>query len=258
MLTVKPISIIFNFLETFWEFVAFLYMESEFVRRRGVNLKKIALIMLVFLTLVGCSQKENDLVNVESSEKSAAETSSPTLLSDLANQEFSIKENQISAGNHDSIVTFGKAFVNLYTGAVAEQERVTFENYISNKNLLKFTDKVLDVEQKQNLKGGTGVTFGSDNTFNKTEFKKLDENLYYLSLTFSNQGSGMSCKLLVQSEDKALKIVDWYFGNKDGVDTAATGHPAVRKLDNPELWDDQQWVDHVFKKLEKYESELNT
>jgi hypothetical protein len=43
----------------------------------------------------------------------------------------------------------------------------------------------------------------------------------------------MNCQILVQSINKSLKIVDLYFGNKDGVDTLVTGHPSQRKLDNP-------------------------
>lgn len=66
----------------------------------------------------------------------------------------------------------------------------------------------------------------------------------------------MSCKLLIQSVNKSLTIADVYFGNKDGVDTLATGHPAGRKLDNPKLWDDKEWVDGVMEKLRKYETEL--
>jgi hypothetical protein len=67
----------------------------------------------------------------------------------------------------------------------------------------------------------------------------------------------MTCKLLVQSSNKSLKIVDLYFGYKDGVDTFTTGHPAERKIDNPQIWDDQEWVDDVFEKLELYESVLS-
>ncbi|KTD87504.1 hypothetical protein [Paenibacillus etheri] len=67
----------------------------------------------------------------------------------------------------------------------------------------------------------------------------------------------MTCKLLVQSSNKSLKIVDLYFGYKDGVDTFTTGHPAERRIDNPLIWDDQEWVDDVFEKLELYESVLS-
>lgn len=105
------------------------------------------------------------------------------------------------------------------------------------------------------LKGGIGVIFGLENEFKDVEFRKLDEKLCYLSLQFSNQGSGMNCEMLVQSE-KSLQTVDLYFRNKDGVDTIATGHHKVRKLDNPKLQDEQKWVDGVFEKLKKYESKL--
>ena len=235
-------------------------------------MKKLALgiVALLLFILVGCSQPENNsnhtMINdnpIESKspiEASVEPSGKPVtdMLSELANQEFSIKEDQIREEDYDSIVTFGESFVNLYTGAVAEQVTVSFENYISNANLLKFTDKMLELAQKQELKGASSVDFGLDNEFEEEELKKLDENLYYLSLPFSNQGSGMTCKLLVQSTNKSLEIVDLYFGYKDGVDTITTGHPAVREINNPKLWDDQEWVEGVFEKLEQYESELTS
>lgn len=188
-------------------------------------------------------------VSFELPEKSAAE-----ILRDLANQQFIINGNQISDVDQGTVVAFGKSFVNLYTGAIAEQKAVSFRSYISNENLLKYTNKMLELEQRKELKGEFSVIFGLENEFSEAEFNKLDENLYYVSLPFSNQGSGMNVKMLVQAENKALKIVDLYFGNKDGVDTIVTGHPAVRKLQNPKLWDDQVWVDGVFEKLENIET----
>ncbi len=234
----------------------------------AVDKLTLGIVLLVLFVLVGYSQKvnnpnkiqikENPIKSIsnreasfESPKKSVAE-----ILSDLANQKFLIKEDKISDCDYETIANFGKAFVNLYTGAVAKQERVSFENYISNENLLKFVNKMLELEQKKELKGGIGVIFGLENEFNELEFRILNENLCYLNLYFSNQGSGMSCKMLVQSEKKSLKISDLYFGNKDGVDTIVTGHHKVRKLDNPELWDDQEWINGVFEKLEKYEYEL--
>lgn len=234
----------------------------------AVDKLTLGIVLLVLFALVGCSQKvnnpnktqikENPIESIPNREASfePQKKSVAEILSDLSNQKFLIKEDQISDYDYETIANFGKAFVNLYTGAVAEQEIVSFENYILNENLLKFVNKMLELEQKKELKGGIGVIFGLENEFNEVESRILNENLCYLSLYFSNQGSGMSCKMLVQSEKKLLKIVDLYFGNKDGVDTIVTGHHKVRKLDNPELWDDQEWIDGVFEKLEKYEYEL--
>ncbi|MNI56162.1 hypothetical protein D3C73_1111520 [compost metagenome] len=227
----------------------------------------ISIAVLVFVVVVGCSQKEdsqkdnnptkestsNIEASVESPEQSEAER-----LSELVNKQFSIQGDQISENDYASMEDFGKAFINLYTGAVAEQEAVSFEHYIANENLLTFTNKMLALEQQQELKGGIGVIFGMDNEFKEVELNKLEDNLYYLHITFTNQGSGMNCKLLVQSVNKSLKIVDLYFGNKDGVDTIATGHPSERKLDNLNLWDDPKWVDAVMEKLEKYEAERSS
>lgn len=229
---------------------------------------KSGIAVLIFFIFAGCSQMENNSNEIEakdypigaiSSIRESLERSGKSaeeILNELANENFSIEKDRINEDDYEAIVTFGKAFVNLYTGAVAEQEVVSFENYISNENLLKFTNKMLELEQKREFLGGIGVIFGLENEFNKAELKKLDENLCYLRLQFSNQGSGMNCRLLVQCENRTLKIVDLYFGNKDGADTIATGHPAVRKLDDPGLWDDRKWVEDVFEKLEKYEDEL--
>lgn len=232
-----------------------------------MNKFTIGITGVVICILAGCSLEEGDFSNttinynpvksasnikapIEASEKSAAEE-----LRELANQQFSVKENQVIDEDYDLIVDFGKAFVNLYSGAVAEQERVSFKNYITNENLLTFTYRMLELEQQQEMSGGIGVIYGMDNEFKEAELKKLDKDLYYLLLPFSNQGSGRSCKLLVQFEDATLNIADFYFGSKDGVDTFSTGHPEERESGDPELWNDPKWVESVFDKLEKYESE---
>lgn len=214
---------------------------------------------LFMIVLAGCSEEGNrsNTVNHQlESETSIVTTNEPTMkseatrLSDLASQEF-------NADDHNTITSFGKAFINLYTGAVAAQEAVSFNNYISNANLLQYTNKMLELEQKQLLSGGNSAIFGLDNEFEEPEIKQIKENLYYVNIPFSNQGSHRTCQQLIQYENQSLKMVDVYFGNKDGVDTLVTGHPSERKLDHAALWDDPEWVDRVFEKLEQYESELN-
>lgn len=46
------------------------------------------------------------------------------------------------------------------------------------------------------------------------------------------------------------------FGTKDGVDTISTGHHAERKVDNPNLWNEEDWVMSVFERLIEYEGKL--
>jgi len=75
-------------------------------------------------------------------------------------------------------------------------------------------------------------------------------------LPFEFEGSGMNSKMLITSENKSLKLVDFYFGNKDGVDTFATGHPAERKVNDPALWESEEWVNDISNKLKEFEGKL--
>ncbi|WIV12899.1 M56 family metallopeptidase [Proteiniborus sp. MB09-C3] len=162
------------------------------------------------------------------------------ILEQLANQEFFIKGEGSSNSDDEVIVEFGKSFVNLFNGAVAKQKKVSFEKYISNENLQIFTDKMLELTQKQDIKGGNDVNYGLENKFGQVELRQHSvDKLWYLELPFQFEGSGMTAKLLITSEDKVLKLIDLYFGSKDGVDIFATGHPADRKLRDPYLWENE-------------------
>lgn len=222
-------------------------------------MRRISLAMasvVVMITLAGCTTSE---VSDPSSSQSVhtVKSAEPTMaekLDELSMKSFSIPGDKLREEDADSVAAFGKAFVNLYTGALAEQQKVKFDRYITNSNLLAFVSKMLELEQKQETRGGIGVNFGFENVFKEAQFKLLDETHASLALQFSYEGSGMTCKLLVEARDKSLHLVDVYFGNKDGVDTQVTGHPAVRKVDNPKLWEDEEWVNGVMKKLDNYES----
>lgn len=196
--------------------------------------------------------RETQLNPVENSKQTTG-YSEVDVLSQLANQEFFIQGENLCNADDKTIVEFGKAFVNLYNGAVANQEKVSFEKYISNENLLKFTDKMLELTQKQDLQGKNIINYGLKNEFEQVELKHIQDNLCYMGVPFKFKGSGMRGSLLITSENKSLKLVDLYFGSKDGVDTFSTGHHSIRKVDNPNLWNDKEWVRVVFDKLEDFE-----
>lgn len=232
-------------------------------------MKKAIWVFIVFSLMVfaGCNQahdiKDNALSRETQSDpaeesKAASEQSTKDVLKQLANQYFFIQGENFCKADDETIVEFGKSFVNLYNGAVAEQEKVSFEKYISNKNLLKFTDKILELTQKQDLLGGNAINYGLKNEFNKAKLRHMEDNLCYLELQFEFEGSGMSCKMLIIAENKSLRLVDLYFGSKDGVDTFATGHHTEREINNPNLWENEEWIKGVFDKLEDFEGRLSS
>jgi hypothetical protein len=232
-------------------------------------MKKAILVFIIFslMAFVGCKQthdiKDNALSRETQSDpaesgKAASEQSTEDVLNQLANRDFSIHGENLCNADDETIIEFGKAFVSLYNGAVAEQEKVSFEKYISNKNLRKFTDKMLELTQKQELQGGNAINYGLKNEFEQAKLQHTEDNLCYLELPFQFEGSGMRCKMLITAENKFLKLVDLYFGSKDGVDTFATGHPADREINNPNLWENEEWVNGVFDKLEDFEERLGS
>ena len=202
-------------------------------------------------------EREYNTLNRETQSNPASEQSTENVLNQLANQDFSIEGENLYNADDDMIVEFGKAFVNLFNGAVAEQKKVSFEKYISNKNLRKFSDKMLELTQKQDLLGGNAINYGLNNEFNQAKVQHKGDNLCYLELQFEFQGSGMGCKMLITTENKSLKLVDLYFGSKDGVDTFTTGHPADREINDSNLWENEEWVKGVFDKLEDFEERLS-
>lgn len=190
-------------------------------------------------------------INNQTETKSASDS-----IEALEEKEYPVDKDNSTEESKDEIILFAQNFVNLFTAAIGEGEEVSFANYIENANLLKFANQVVKLESIKELKGENAVNYSIENEFNDTEFKVIDENHSYLKLSFSNQGSGMVSQILVKKESDKIYIADFYFGNKDGAGTIATGHHTDRKLDNPNLWNDETWVKEVFEKLEKYESEL--
>lgn len=189
--------------------------------------------------------------------KTAPEQKDKDLLYHLENKEFITQGETLYNEDEKTIIKFGKAFVDLFNGAVAEQERVSFEKYIENKNLLKFANKTLELTQEQELQGGHGVIYGLENEFKEANLQQIDDNLYYLELPYEFEGSGMSCKMLITTVNTSFKLVDFYFGGKDGVDTYATGHPAEREIKDPKLWENDEWVNGVFNRLAEFEERFN-
>lgn len=203
-------------------------------------------------------EKEYNALNRETLSDPASEQSTENVLNQLANKEFSVEGENLGDADDDIIVEFGKSFINLFNGAVAEQKKVSFEKYITNKNLRKFTDSMLELTQKQDLLGGNTINYGLKNEFNQVNLQHMEDNFCYLELRFEFEGSGMGCKMLITTENKSLKLVDFYFGSKDGVDTFTTGHPAERGINDSDLWENEEWVKSVFDKLEDFEEKFGS
>lgn len=156
----------------------------------------------------------------------------------------------------EEALEFSKKFVNEFQGTIAKETNIELEEYITNENLLTFAEKMIVVTQKQIAAGGSMIHYGADNEFYEVECNVIQEDVLYVNLLFDYEGSGLRCQLLVNTREK-MEILDFYFGSMDGVDTISTGHISQRTVDNPTLWEDEQWVLSVFEKLTEYEGMLD-
>lgn len=151
---------------------------------------------------------------------------------------------------------FTEQFINEFQGTIAGQQEIDLNFYIENQNLKTFAEWMLTLTQKQLEMGGSQVLYGDGNIFSDFSCEPLEKNLYYVCSSFQQQGSGITCQLLMKKKTDRFVIQDFYFGAMDGIDTFATGHAAERTVTNPDLWNEEAWVTHVFEKLLEYEGEL--
>ena len=90
-------------------------------------------------------------------------------------------------------------------------------------------------------------------SFEVIETKKLD-NAYYIQLQLGIEGAFSNCYLLVVEDNDTFKVADIYFDMKDGIDGYTTGLlNSDRKIDNPEIWNEEFWVEGVMDRLSEYE-----
>lgn len=236
--------------------------------RMGDKMRKLVITILAVLitaSFAGCKNAESPenaeepLIPVEKSSITSEDDpdmASADLLAMLEEKTFTLKGDGLQNEDQEILKDFGKSFVNLYHGAVSEGRRVSFDRYIASENLLKFADRSLVLTRKLQMNGGIGINYGLENEFKDALVKKISDDLYYMELPFEYEGSGLSCRMLIKSDKGILKLADFYFGSKDGVDTYATGHSAERKVQDSSLWENEEWVNTVFNKLDAFEEGL--
>lgn len=160
------------------------------------------------------------------------------------------------AYDEEAVIAFSKQFVNEFQGAIAGEDDIELSEYIRNDNLLNFAERMIVLTQKQITAGGTSVLYGTENAFYRKECSKINETIWYVDLYFVYQGCGQRCQMLVDTAEN-MEILDFYFGSMDGIDTICTGHISERTVNEPELWEKEEWVLGVFEKMLDYEGILD-
>ena len=80
---------------------------------------------------------------------------------------------------------------------------------------------------------------------NLVSIELIDKNLLCLAVADAGQ-------MLLTVEDNKLTIADIYFGFDGTVDEFATGQAKERKVKDPYLWNDTEWVESVFSSIDEF------
>lgn len=155
-------------------------------------------------------------------------------------------ENELSM--QDAEKAFGMCVDALtdYYNAVWNGTDIDLDRFIGNENLELYMETkvqaeyekygMLDSKVKQIEIGDWEVQFTDDD----------NGGYLYLEVPVAIQhhyggGYGESTEFFVRNVDGKLAIVDWYTGGKDTYDYLVRGYQ--QKIDNPDIWNDSNWVD---------------
>ncbi|MGE7272426.1 hypothetical protein ACQKK5_13330 [Brevibacillus panacihumi] len=209
------------------------------------------------LVLVGCSNQdkanENNEKNTNSSANHAINTeNTPSTeqsgLQDSA-EDAAKNEGELSVQDTETAYEMCARALNDYYKAVWNGSVIELDAFIDNDNLKQYTQKKIEsqyavhVKNKQTDKvqnieiGAWEVKYTDD----------VDGGFLYLKIPVQihmDVGSyGEVTEFLVRNANGKLVIVDWYTGAKDSYDFTVRGENQT--IDNPNIWNDSEWVKSV-------------
>lgn len=213
---------------------------------------KFVYLLVVLYTLSSCAP----VISEENSEASAItnEITPSTIENELQHSPKYLAENERELSTHDSETAYEMCVIALtdYYKAIWNGTDIELKTFIDNENLKQYTQEKIksqfDVyahfnEKVKNIEIGAWEVEYTDD---------VDGGFLYLKLPVEinkTEGSrGEVTEFLVRNVNGKLVIVDWYTGTKDGYDFTVRGENL--KIDNPNIWNDSEWVKTIDSKKE--------
>ncbi|WOV86786.1 hypothetical protein QWT69_13015 [Sporosarcina oncorhynchi] len=143
-----------------------------------------------------------------------------------------------------------------YYKAVWNGSNINLDTFITNDNLKQYVQK--KIQSQHDLHAGftdSKVKNIEISNWEVTFTDDADGGFLYLKLPADIQkhyggGYGEVTEFLVRKVNGKLIIVDWYTGGKDTYDFMVRGENET--IDNPDIWDDREWVQQVTKKVNEF------
>jgi hypothetical protein len=140
----------------------------------------------------------------------------------------------------------GKDFVNDYYSQRSGPFKIDFSKYIVNKNLLKYSNKRVEVEHKDRDIKEISIGLG------KAQFIG-EESSYYIGYGIDAKASygggfGESIELLISAVNGKIVISDWYMPFGAGSSSFDERCRLNESIKSSKIWDNKEYVKKVFRK----------
>lgn len=157
----------------------------------------------------------------------------------------------LSYTDFDKIYLLCKMFLKEFYHATTSSETMNVAPYLNNDNLKKYILQKIEVGSKVSVNRVKGLTFGV-----KSVEWHLNEEYMFIDIVVDVEqeigGFGEKHQFLISNKDRRLSISDWYSksaGSVSYLDSIVRGD--INKIDNPNIWDNKEWVNNIFSVIDK-------
>lgn len=154
--------------------------------------------------------------------------------------------DELSTQDFEIAYELGKAFLNDFYAQKAGRRNIDFAHYISNENLLKYSNKRVSVETYvYDIKE---VSVG----LNQARFIR-EEKCYYLNYAVyakhGLKGESLEEIQVLVSADKGKPVIsDWYIECGKGISSFDQNYRPNASINSPDVWDNEEFVRAIFEK----------
>lgn len=219
---------------------------------RFINIRFPLIIFIPLLFTFGC---QTNSVNIENSNQpiqkhvsNLKSESKQTTLNTKTNMDekgfYAIDEDNLRGTDFETAYLMCKSLLSDYYHAKANKADIDFSKYISNDNLLSYS-------QKKTLEESHASTI-NDISFGIAKAELRRDGYFYLSVIAEVSGDGDSgfgegTEFLIKNQDGRLVISDWYtpHGTHSYYDDKIRNDASLRLVDG---WENEDFVSKVFLK----------
>lgn len=196
---------------------------------------KFTVLILLLLLLTSCNNKNDSLLY-------------PLYNTKNTPLEFYINNEDVGLeyADFDRVYLLCKLFLTEFYNATTINETMNVEPYINNDNLKEYILQKVETGMQISANKIEDLIFGV-----KDIEWHLNEGYVFIELIVDIEqeigGFGEGHQFLISNKDGRLLISDWYSksaGSVSHLDGIIRGH--ITKIDNPNIWDDEEWVNNIF------------